>query len=343
MSGFVAEDGGPAVSSDDFRAALMGDLDPGTTPDATAPEPARDEATQETPATTAPEAQPTPPPAETPAAQTPDELATLRAEMAALREEQSRQRDSYAGNIKQHQEAAQRAQREADAARAERDELARHQTDAAETAFKNQIAAWEGQVRAAPDGPEKTAARAFIDAEIAKHEAEARTAEARRTTEALAPVAQELQRLRASNDLAATVQQHVGLIHDEGATQLAAEVGAPVAEVRAYLQRPEVSQQYLQVFALMKQAELAGQPVPVGLLTGLGQRDRAYWAERMQDRKAAEAREVERNGRDLVASGATRADGNGGQGAPPKGIETFADVTRDAFAGALERGGIKIR
>lgn len=327
MSGFVVEDGSLAVSAEDFLAALTGGAESDAEPTAATPEPAQTETPDQTPATATPEAQPETPP--TPAAQTPDELATLRAELAALRTEQDRQRGTYDNNTRQQREALDAAKREADTLKLQLADVQRGQTDAAETQFKQQIAAWEDQYRTIQDPQQRTAARAFIDAEVKTHDADRRAAEAQRLTESLAPVVQQLAGLRAQNELAQGVQQNVGLIQAEGAAQLAAEVGAPVEEVRAYLQRPEVSQQYMQVFALMKQAEQNNQPVPIGLLAGLGQRDRAYWAERMADRQATEAREIERNGRELVASGATRADGGGGTGAPGREINTIEDVTTD--------------
>jgi len=328
MSGTQAEDSGLAVSTEDFLAALTGGAESESEPTAATPEPAQAETPAQTPATETPEA-PTDTPAETPPAQTPDELATLRAELAALRQEQERQRGTYDNNTRQQRETLEAARREAETLRQQNAELARTRGDAEEAAFRRQIEQWESQYQQIGDPQQRTAARAFIDAEVKAHDADRRTAEAQRMTETFAPVMQQLEGLRAANEITTAVQRNVGLIQGEGAAQLAAEVGADVAEVRAYLQRPEVAASYQQIFALMKQAELTGQPVPAGLLQGLGGQHRAYWAERVAERKAAETRLIEGNQRDLVASGAGRGDGGGGTGAPGRQINTMDDVTTD--------------
>lgn len=334
--GFVTEDGSPVVSADDFRAALLGEPVPATAPAAPDPTPAPTEAVAETPATPAPDTAPTETPAATaPPAETPDELATLRAELAAIRQEQDRQRGTYDNNTRQQREALETARREADELRRQNAEIAQNQTKAAQAAFDQQRAVWEAQVKAAPDGPEKTAARAWIDGQVAQHEAAQTRAEAEALRASLAPVVGQLQQMQQLQQLTQGVEQRVALIHGEGAAQLAAQVGAPVEEVRAYLQRPDVQQAYQRVFALQLIAAQRGQPVPQGLLEDLGNRDVAYLTERVATRREAEARQVEANARDLVASGATRADGGAGAGAPPKSIETFADVTTEQFAAAM--------
>lgn len=334
MSGFVAEDGSLAVSTEDFRAALMGGAESDAEPTAATPEPAQTEDPAETPATATTEAQTETPEGATPPAQTPDELATLRAEMVALRQEQERQRGTYDNNTRQQREALEAAKREADTLRQQHAALTKSQAEATEAQFKAYVADWEARIKAAPDGAEKTAARTWLDAEVKGHAADQKAAEAQRLTETFAPVMQQLEGLRVQNEIASTVQRNLDLIQTQGAEQLAREVGAPVDEIRAFLKRPDVAQQYAPIFALMRQEELAGRPVPVGLLNVIGTNHRTYWAEKVADRKAAEDRLIESNQRQLVASGATRADGGGGAGAPPKSIDTFADVTSDMYARA---------
>jgi hypothetical protein len=339
MSG--SQDGSLAVSTEDFLAALTGGTESDGEPTVATPEPVQPEASTPTPATATPETQ-AEQPVETPPAQTPDELATLRAELAAIRQEQERQRGTYDNNTRQQREALEAAKREADTYRQQVADLAKSRADDDERAFDRQRQAWEDQYRTYPDGAEKTAARAWIDAQVMQHAAEQKTsaadrkaAEAERLSASFAPVVQQLQGWQAQNEIATGVQQAVALIHDQGAAQLAAEVGADVAEIRAYLQRPEVARQYQQVFALLKQAERNQQPLPLGLLEGLGNRDRAYWAEKIADRKAAEDRLIGDNQRELVASGATRAEGGGGSGGGRKSIDSFADVTPEMFGAAL--------
>lgn len=349
MSAFTTDAGLPAVSSDAFAAALFGAPAPDPEPAAPAEAPAPPEADATPPAQEATET-PAEATAETPAETPPateapkDELAELKARLAQMEEADKRRESQYSANVRQQREAMEAAQRRADEAEKRLAEESARVAKAAEDEWNSRVAQARERVRTEADPGTRQWLESQLQAAIQQHDAEQRLAEANRLRaeaeakeQRLAPVFAELTGLQQQLQVKQTVDQGLASLTDQGAQNLAAETGVPVEEVRAYLQRPAITERLSRALALTTIAQLTGQPVPT-VFQDLGEQIRDHFVDLAAARTQAEAKLIASNQRALAESGATRGDGGGGGTPPPRQIRAMADVTADDFARAL---GIK--
>lgn len=328
MSAFSAEDGSPAVSSEDFRAALDLGPAPDTAPVAPDTQPAPKEAT--------PPDSPATPPVPAPDEETapPDELTTLKARLAAIEAESQRRERTYSANVQQQREALQAAQRERDTYAQRARDWETNSAKAEEDRWQQQVAGWRQQVANERDPQNQQYLQGLLTTVIREHEAETKLAQANAKEQQLAPVMQQLGGLQQM----ATLQQFVGLgvqsLQTAGADQLAAEVGVPADEVRAYLARPQIVERLQRALAHQEYSRQQGLPIPTTFVD-LGEQIKEHFADLAAARSGAEERLIAGNQGDLVRSGATRGDGGGGAGSPARQINTMADVTTDDWLRAL--------
>lgn len=333
-----------AVDSEAFKAALFEGPAPGE-PAAPSEQPAPGDAPTTPPAptgagTTDSPAGGTPPEP----AQEPDELATLRSRLAELEEREKRREGQYSSNTEQQREALRLAKERADEAERRLADEVRRRSEAAEADWNARVAEARRTIEAEGDPSRRELMQHNLRVAIQQHDAELKAAEAeRKLAEAsakearLAPVFDTLDGLQKGLQVRQHVEGALTTLADLGATQLAAEVGVPVEEVREYLAKPTIREGLARALAEAKVAEIEGRPVP-RTFQDLGEQIRDRFVTVATLRREAEERLVAANQRALDESGATRRDGGGGGMASPREIKTMADVTTADWRKALFGG-----